>query len=446
MSADPPPAVSADTVRSWGGVPTLPQTPHRPAWRDDAQQQLTDLAARHGNTLPFGNGRSYGDSCLAASDQVIQTRLLDRLIRADWSRGLVVAEAGMTLAELHAISIPLGWFAPVTPGTQFVTLGGAVANDVHGKNHHVRGTFGCHVQAFSLVRSDSQVLDCSPTERPDLFCATIGGLGLTGLITTVTLQLMRIGSAQLLQSMRPFRNVQEFFALSDELDPKHEYTVSWFDCMAQGESRGRGVHFAADHIETGTRKVARPRLINVPITPPFNPMNRLALRVFNTVYHAAHQSARQAPVHYDPFFYPLDRIGHWNRLYGTPGFQQFQCVIPQDAALAGISRLLDAVADSGSGSFLAVLKRCGTVTSPGWLSFPMPGTSLALDFPQTPALQTVLFPRLDAIVRDHGGRLYPAKDAHMSGEDFRRAYPRWTEVEALRDPGLLSRFWKRVTA
>lgn len=432
---------------SWGHYPNAPQTGHACHWRSELAAQLDSIVREQGSTLPFGNGRSYGDSCLAASSHVVQMRSLDRFIQADWENGVLLAEAGVTLAEILAIAIPQGWFLSVTPGTQFATLGGAIANDVHGKNHHLRGTFGNHVLRFGLLRHGQEALTCSSSENPALFAATIGGLGLTGVIEWAEIRLMPIRSSQIDSTVVRFGGLSEFFALSTELDHQHEYSVAWIDCLAKGSNTGRGVFIVGDHARYGQQEVDQSPKLRVPLTPPLSLINNLSLRAFNEVYWRVHPASRtRLRSSYEPFFYPLDRILHWNRIYGNQGFQQYQCVIPDAVAEVAMRELLGAIAESGQGSFLAVLKRCGDIASPGLLSFPLPGTSLALDFPQKADLDRALFPRLDAIVREAGGRLYPAKDAHMSGNDFRLAYPAWEQLESLRDPALNSLFWKRVIA
>jgi FAD/FMN-containing dehydrogenase len=434
-------------LRSWGNYPDHPQTPHAAHWRDAVPSLLARLAGEFGSLLPFGNGRSYGDSCLAASDEVLALRSLDRIIDADWQTGMLRVEAGATLEEILRIALPRGWFLPVTPGTKQATVGGAIANDVHGKNHHRRGTFGQHVGRFALLRSDRGSLECSPHENADLFAATIGGLGVTGIVLWAELRLLPVRSSRVASTSIRFDNLDEFFALSNEHDEQHEYTVAWIDCLARGKNLGRGIFTLGDHADDGVLEASPGGKLAMPLTPPFSLVNSVSLRAFNTLYYRRHPrgTVRQT-VGYDGFFYPLDGIAHWNRMYGPNGFQQFQCVVPERDARAAIGALLETIAAHNAGSFLAVLKRCGAQSSPGLLSFPLPGVSLALDFSQGPGRNQTLFERMDRIVFDAGGRLYPAKDAHMSGADFRSSYPAWERVEALRDPALLSRFWQRVTA
>lgn len=335
---------------------------------------------------------------------------------------------------------------PVTPGTKYATLGGAIANDVHGKNHHVRGTFGRHVRRFMLARSDGVQLECAPGENPALYAATIGGLGLTGLIVWAEIQLMPIKSSRIDVTSIRFGDLDEFFTLSDAFDRAHEYSVAWVDCLGSGKHLGRGIFMVGDHADVGPLDVDRRVKRTVPFTFPVPIFNNATLRAFNGLYYHRQQAREvRSTVSYDQYFYPLDGLLEWNRIYGRRGFQQYQCVVPRAVALDATREMLRAIAGSGTGSFLAVLKRCGEIRSPGLLSFPMDGTSLALDFPQRDEQNRRLFSVLDTIVRDAAGRIYPAKDAHMSGEDFRAAYPDWEQVETLRDPALLSRFWERVT-
>jgi len=434
-------------LTSWGRYPRYAQTPHGNTWRGDLHARLIQVTKAHGCTLPFGNGRSYGDSCLSASNHVLYMRSLDRFIQADWTTGVITAEAGVSLDEVLRVAIPNGWFLPVTPGTKYVTLGGAVANDVHGKNHHMRGTFGGHVRRSGLARSDTPALICSPEQNAELYTATIGGLGLTGILEWVELQLMPIRSSLIETIHIRFNSLDEFFALSAELDPAHEYAVAWIDCLAKADSVGRGVYIVGDHAGNGRLEYYNEHGWSLPVTPPLSLINRGSLRLFNTLYYRAHKPGRnRSCISYEPFFYPLDRILNWNRIYGPHGFQQYQCAIPENDSARAIAELLTVISREHQGSFLAVLKRFGHKESPGLLSFPLPGVTLALDFPEQGETTAKLFEKLDAIVRTVAGRLYPAKDAHMLGVDFRTAYPAWERLEVLRDPALTSHFWQRVTA
>jgi len=434
-------------VLSWGGVPAVAQHAHPLNWRHETPANVQSVVQAHGTTLPFGNGRSYGDSCLAASAHVLHTRGLNRLIAADWEKGVVTAEAGLTIQELLAVAIPAGWFVPVTPGTQFVTLGGALANDVHGKNHHRRGTFGCHVRRFGLTRSDGVERVCSPSDNAEFFAATIGGLGMTGVVTWVELSLIPIRSSKIQTTTTRFGSLADFFALSQEADMDHEYSVAWVDGYARGADIGRGVFLIGDHAVEGHLTPKVRRTLSMPLYAPHWVSHGTAMKVLNTTYYRMHPAGqRRGVADYDTFLYPLDRILNWNRLYGRRGFQQFQCVVPLEGARESIAELLRSISRSGSGSFLSVLKYCGDISSPGLMSFPMPGVSLAMDFPERDGLNQRVLAQLDDIVRQAKGRLYPAKDAHMSGADFRQFYPNWTRVEALRDQALTSRFWQRVTA
>lgn len=255
---------------SWGMYPPFPQVPLACHWRDELCGQLTKAQQVQGTTLPYGAGLSYGDSCLAASDHVLHMRPLDRFIKADWTTGVLTAEASVTLEEILAVSIPHGWFLPDTPGTKYVTMGGAIANDVHGKNHHRRGTFGRHVQRFGLLRSNEGRLTCSTGEHDELFKATIGGLGLTGLIEWAQIQLVSIRTSQIHSVTQRFDNLDEFFALSEELEQKHEFCVSWIDCAARGKTSGRGIYMAGDFASDGTLKTETSRKLTVPLTPPIS--------------------------------------------------------------------------------------------------------------------------------------------------------------------------------
>lgn len=422
-------------LTAWGQLPALPAAEER--WWDDRHAALP---AVDGSLLAYGNGRSYGDVCLNAGGTLLHARGLRRFIAFDAESGRLVCEAGVLLSEILDIFVPRGWLLPVTPGTRFITVGGAIANDVHGKNHHRAGTFGRFVHRFELLRSDGSRRICSPTGNADWFAATVGGLGLTGLITWAEIGLRRIAGPGVRVESRRFHGLDEFFDLNAEAEQRHEYTVAWIDCLARTP---RGILMGGDHAEAGEAVADPPKQpLGVPLTPPFSLINGASLRAFNWAYF--HRPlADTAVLHYVPYFYPLDGIGHWNRLYGSKGFYQYQCVLPS-AAREALAELLSAIAASGQGSFLAVLKTFGEIASPGLLSFPMPGITLALDFSNGGAASLALFARLDAIVAAAGGRLYPAKDARTSGDFFRRSTPHILEFTHFIDPRFSSDFWRRM--
>ncbi len=426
-------------LRSFSGWP-----PSRPArvvvldWRHETPDwnQETFLA--------YGRGRSYGDCCLNENGILIATRGLDRLISFDAETGLLCCEAGATLADILRVSLPRGWFLPVSPGTQFASVGGAIANDVHGKNHHVRGTFGRWVRRFELLRSDTGRSVCSPQEHAELFQATIGGLGLTGLILWVELQLIPVPGAFLDVEALPFHGLDEFLTLSAS-SPAWEYTVAWAD-FASGRNFGRGIFLRGQHCATPAGAIEPPPSPRFTLAwvPPFPLIIGPLVRAFNVLWFQKNKAQKHSPVHYSRFFHPLDALGNWNRLYGPRGFLQYQFVVPQSGGDKACREVLDCLRRSGLDSFLSVMKVFGAVPSPGLLSFPLPGISLCLDFPAKPAVFTLL-DKLDTIVLKAGGRVYPAKDARMSPASFQAFFPNWSRLENLRDPRFSSSFWRRVT-
>jgi FAD/FMN-containing dehydrogenase len=436
--------MSLEVVASWGNIIQAEHRVLRPTSRGEGFPRL----AFEGSVLPYGNGRSYGDSCLNVGGVLVQTRSLDRFIRFDPETGVLACEAGTLLSDILELAVPWGWFVPVSPGTRFVTVGGAIANDVHGKNHHGSGTFARHVRRLELARSDGERIVCSPEQNADWFAATAAGLGLTGLILSAEIQLRRIpGPCMNVETIR-FQNLDEFLALCAESDRDYEYTVAWVDCVAAGKQLGRGLFQRANHSPAplaSARRRGRGRGRSVPFAPPFSLVNRASLRLFNTlVYHSQRTRRAFSCEHYESIFYPLDGILHWNRLYGPRGFYQYQCVIPGEEGRDATAEMLTAIARSGQGSPLAVLKRFGAVPSPGMLSFPREGITLALDFPNRGQALQQLFAKLDAIVHSAGGRLYPAKDGRMPGKLFRDGYPRWREFAGYIDPRGSSSFWRRV--
>ena len=423
-------------VSAWG---RLSADEHR--WTTLTERSSVARSIRGGG-LPFGNGRSYGDVCLNAGGVLWSTRGLDRFIAFDREAGLIECEAGLLLKDIIDVVLPSGWFLPVVPGTQFITVGGAIANDVHGKAHHAAGSFGDQVLSFELVRTDGQLVQCSPDENAEWFRATVGGLGLTGVITRARLRLRKVAGPWLESETIPFDSLEEFFRLSSEARRSFEYTVSWIDCVSGG--RGRGVFFQGNHGgKTDPASARRPKTF--PLTPPVSLINRLSLRAFNFAYYRMNKLKQgRGWQHYVPFFFPLDNLLEWNRIYGPRGFFQYQSVVPPGVQLDATRAMLREIARSGLGSFLAVLKTFGERAAPGLLSFPMPGTTLALDFPNQGAQTLALFERLDAIVAEAGGRLYPAKDARMTRAMFEAGYPRLDEFINYLDPGISSSMSRRL--
>lgn len=434
MSSAPP------RLRSWGGLEARDSALLAPAeW----------LAAPGGNrpVLAYGNGRSYGDSCLNDGGGLIAARRLGRILSFDAASGIIVCEAGVLLDEVLELGVPAGWFPPVTPGTCFVTIGGALANDVHGKNHHRAGTFGRHVLAFELARSDGSRLSCTPTQNAELFAATIGGMGLTGLVTQVTLQLMKVESGEMLQETLHFDGLDRFFEIAAESDATHDYTVAWVDSLAGGSGFGRGVFFRANHAPASDAPPAKTApTLPFPLKPPFPLINRLSLRAFNALYRAAQpRSPEPRRIPYRPFFYPLDRVNDWNRAYGPKGLRQFQCAVPMAHAREAVEAMLRLTLKAGESSFLTVLKLFGEVPSPGLMSFPIPGATLTLDFPHRGERTLKLLDELDRIAISAGGRVNPYKDARMSAQSFEASFPHWRDFARHIDPGFSSSFWRRVT-
>jgi FAD/FMN-containing dehydrogenase len=406
----------------------------------NSQSQEIPFDRMNTSFLPHGLGRSMGDSCLNSDNTLLTTNGLHRIITFDGTTGTLVAEAGATFDSIIRHALPSGWFLPVTPGTRFVTLGGAIANDVHGKNHHAASTFGRHVTRFQLRRSDGTRLLCSRAENPEWFHATVGGLGLTGLMEWAEVRLKRVVNSWIDTETIRYGDLSEFFSLTDESTVTHEYVVAWVDTLSRVP--GRGVFIRGNHNGDPERTERHPPgspFITMPLIPPFSLLNRATLKAFNTAFYRARPSTRSTREAIGPFFYPLDAIGAWHRMYGPGGMVQWQGLVPtRDAARA----ILFAAAKTG-GSFLTVMKVMGDHCREGLLSFSGAGITIALDFAYSKGVLEML-PRLDEIVAEAGGRLYPAKDARMSGQHFRRFYPQWQQLLPFIDPKFSSSFWRRV--
>lgn len=413
-------------LANWGNFPRIETTFKEP--RDvDA---LADAAGVAPSLTARGLGRCYGDSALN-KNMVISTLGLDKFIAFDAESGVLAAEAGVSLAEILDVFVSRGWFLPVTPGTKFVTLGGAIASDVHGKNHHIAGTFGRHVLWLDILTSKNGIVRCSEDENRELFYATIGGHGLTGIILRAAFRLVRIPSAWIAQTTIKATNLQEIMQAFEE-EASAPYSVAWIDCLQRGRHMGRSILMLGDFAEAArlpesVRKspyvLKKKNMPGVPFNFPSFTLNPLSVRAFNALYYskAPHGRAENI-VSCNTFFYPLDAVAHWNRIYGKKGMAQYQFVIPKEAAAEGLPKVLETIAASGAGSFLAVLKLFGEQTwLPGNISFPEKGYTLALDFPMTGRLLRLL-DRLDEMVLDYGGHHYLTKDSRMQGSTFRKGY------------------------
>ncbi|NRA67899.1 MAG: FAD-binding oxidoreductase [Pseudobacteriovorax sp.] len=424
--------------QSWGkNIIAPPSEVTVPRWIDDIKIHGGDQSC-----LAFGLGRSYGDSCLNQDGHIFDMSRLNQIIHWDINDGLIHVHAGISIADLLSFVIPHGWFVPVTPGTKFVTLGGAIANDVHGKNHHRVGTIGRFIKTLTLLRSDGTILTCSTSQNVEVFRATIGGLGLTGIILTVELQLVFASSWIEVETI-PFFGIEEFTNLSTE-SQSYEYTVAWIDCVDAWNPWGRGLFMRANHSPNDRKPPKQKPKLSVPINCPTYMLNRYSCKAFNEIYYRVNsRSVEKKMVHYDPFFYPLDAVHDWNRIYGKHGFYQYQFVVPFSEK-DGVVEILNRISRSGFASFLAVLKTFGHQSSPGILSFPRPGYTLTLDLANRGQKTVKLLHELTEIVLEAKGRLYPAKDSVMTPRDFQSFYPEWEQFAPHRDKGFSSNFSRRV--
>ncbi|MDF2441497.1 MAG: decaprenylphospho-beta-D-ribofuranose 2-oxidase [Abditibacteriota bacterium] len=418
-------------LTGWGRYPRQRCRVARPEKRRELVAAASDTEVP--NLIARGLGRSYGDAALNDASGVLLTEKLGRFLGFDAESATLHAEGGASLADIVNTFVPRGYFLPVTPGTRFVTIGGAIACDVHGKNHHRDGCFSEHLEEFELLLASSEVLICSRTQNPAAFWATIGGMGLTGVILSAKIRLMPIQTAFVRVSYARTKNLEETLAQLTR-DAATRYPVAWLDCLATGSNLGRGVAMSGDLagvdevsgepllLESGRRRA-------VPLDFPDFALNPRSVKAFNALYYAAHSEVQRV-VSFERFFWPLDSVGGWNRIYGARGFIQYQCVLPPQTAPQGLRQLLDTVAASGRAPFLAVLKLFGEANAAP-LSFPFAGYCLALDLPAAPGI-VEFAQELDAITLNHGGRVYLAKDATLTPQSLRRMYPRLPEFEAVK--------------
>jgi decaprenylphospho-beta-D-ribofuranose 2-oxidase len=428
-------------LSGWGRYPVAECAVLRP---ERVRDLVPDLGA--GPVLPRGRGRAYGDAALSSHGTVVLTERLDRFLALDEEKGLLTVEAGATVTEVLEVVVPRGWFLPVSPGTGEASIGGCVAADVHGKNHHHDGGFGAHVRSLTLVTPGGDTVTCGPDAEPELFWATVGGMGLTGAVADVTVQLIPVESAWIAARHHRAGGLDAVLDLLDGEPGTAPYSVAWLDCLARGGARGRGVvmegrHAAAEQAPGGPAhafRVPPRRTLAVPCDVPFSLVREFLGRRFNGLYlsrEGGRAGGRHFVTDYGRFFHPLDALHGWNRLYGPRGLVQHQSVVPLDGGRKALHALLETLEHSRVPAYLAVLKRLGAEGS-GLLSFPLAGYTLALDLPAGPAT-LALTDRLDAVVADHGGRIYLAKDATLKPERFAGMYPRlaaWRAVKRRVDP------------
>jgi len=412
-------------LTSWGRHPRIAAS----SSSFETEAELIRTLEKGGDIIARGMGRSYGDSAL--NSNVISTARFNKILSFDPSNGLVVCESGVTLAELIEIYLKRGWFLSITPGTRLITVGGAIASDVHGKNHHTAGCFSEYVEWLELMLPDKSIVRCSRKENRELFLATCGGMGLTGIILTAAVSLKRVNSAYIRETVVRCNNLSEIFHLFD-VHQSTTYSVAWIDCAASGKRLGRSVLMAGEHAEAGKLNIPLPRTLSVPFDLPGFCLNKYSVSIFNRLYFNMSPSyIKDRLILLEPFFYPLDKIGNWNRIYGKKGFTQYQPVIPRESAYEALKEILNRIAKEGLGSFLAVLKLLGPENE-NFISFPTDGYTLALDFKIEPRLFPFL-DELDRIVIDFGGRVYLTKDVRMSKEVFRKGYPGWEQFAEIRE-------------
>ena len=412
------------SLSSWGNYPKV----NNNTFKFDQDETLKNIINHHNELIPFGNGRSYGDSAL--SENIITVKPHDLFLNFDESKGMIHIQSGVLLSEILDAVVPRGWFLKVTPGTKLITVGGAIASDVHGKNHHVEGCFSECVEMFNLMLPDGEIVKCSKMENSELFHATCGGMGLTGVILDVKISLKIINSKFIDQTTIKTKNLKETFEAFENNKDK-TYSVAWIDCLAKGDELGKCLLMVGDFRDDGKLNYKTEIKVNVPFNFPSFSLNTLSVKAFNWLYYGkVKERVTKQRVDIDAFFYPLDAIGNWRRIYGKEGFTQYQFILPKETSFDGLEKILKTIADSGKGSFLAVLKLYGKAND-NYLSFPMEGYSLALDFKIEKGLFDLL-DQLDDIVVDHGGRIYLAKDARVSKEIFEQGYPQINKFRELR--------------
>jgi FAD/FMN-containing dehydrogenase len=406
---------------SWGMYPNVTNS----VFTYRSEGELRQIIEEHKDLIPYGNGRSYGDSALSAN--IVNVKPHDYFISFDEEHGLLHVQAGVLLSEILESFVLRGWFLKVTPGTKLITIGGAIASDVHGKNHHVEGCFSECVQEFTIMLVDGEVVTCSKETTPELFKATCGGMGLTGVILEAKIYLKKVNSQYIDQTTIKTKNLKETFDAFEEYQHL-PYSVAWIDCLAKGKEIGKCLLMVGDFRDDGKLDYKVKAQKSIPVNFPSFALNNWSVRIFNWLYYGkVKESVSKQKVDIDTFFYPLDAIGHWNRIYGKNGFTQYQFILPKESSYQGLEEILTAISNSGKGSFLAVLKLYGKANE-NYLSFPIEGYSLALDFKIEKGLFKLL-DQLDEIVVKYHGRIYLTKDVRVSKETFEQGYP---QIETFR--------------
>lgn len=412
------------SLNSWGMYPKIENR----VFKFSSEKSLESIIKDNENLIAYGNGRSYGDSAL--SKNIIEVKPYNYFMAFDENSGLLHVQAGVLLSEILESFVPRGWFLKVTPGTKLITIGGAIASDVHGKNHHVEGCFSECVESFKIMLADGEVVECSKEQRADLFNATCGGMGLTGVIVEAKIYLKKINSKYISQTTIKTKNLKETFDAFEEYSSS-PYSVAWIDCLAKDNEIGKCLLMVGDFKDDGDLSYQKKSKISIPFNFPSFALNNYTVRAFNWLYYGkVRQRITTQKVDIDTFFYPLDAIENWNRIYGKGGFTQYQCILPKEMSYEGLKEVLRTISDSGKGSFLAVLKLYGKENE-NYLSFPIEGYSLALDFKIEDGLFELL-EELDKIVLKYKGRIYLTKDVNVKKETFEQGYPHIEKFRAFR--------------
>lgn len=425
------------TNKSWGNNPKVKK-----------QRNINyskELSFDDQDYLPTGLGRSYGDVGLNDNGTTISMIKHNEIISLDEKNGILNCESGLSIKDILNFIVPKGWFLPVVPGTRNVTIGGAIANDIHGKNHHKVGTFGNYVKSIRLLRSDGTILNCNEEENRDYLSATVAGLGLTGIIISAEIYLKKISSSYVDVTTFKFQSLDEYWEINNNCEKEFDYTVSWVDCFYNKNESLRGVYLAGNHKENFERKEYFENInITFPFTPPFSLVNNFSLKILNQLYYFLNKTSKNSIQHYKKFFFPLDIVNNWNKAYGKKGFFQYQFVVPKKNGPQTIEKVLEIINKNNQVPALGVLKNFGDVKSIGLNSFPFEGVTLSLDFPNKGEKTKKLFDELNKVIFENNGRIYPAKDAFMNPKEFQESYEGVNNFRKYIDSKFSSGFWKRV--